>query len=166
MRKHWRWLMFPLASGLVLLIGVRGGQADDPKRLTADDVIELWKPLPDGAKDFQQFVAAPKGNSGMMAATFRVAGPSFERLWNHYADLCGIRERFEEKHLWVIGGTSAKGSYVVSDRASSVGKGERGLSVFLLRTDRYTVTATIQPDADGKAMRGSIVAVTPGLEPR
>jgi hypothetical protein len=35
------------------------------------------------------------------------------------------------------------------------------LSIFLLRTDLYTVTVTIQPDRDGKVLLGSIAAVTP-----
>ena len=105
--------------------------------------------------------ASPRESSGVAASTFRVVGPSFEGLWNHYADLCGIGDRYEARRFLISGGTGAKGSYVVSDRASSDAKGGRGLSVFLLRTDRYTVTATIQPDPDGKAVRGSIAAVTP-----
>jgi hypothetical protein len=163
MRKHRRWLAIPVAAGLVALIGigVRGGQADGPKRLTAEDVIKLWKPDLEGTKDFQQWVASPKESSAVAAATFRLVGPSFEGLWNHYADLCGIGDRYEARRLLISGGTGAKGSYVVSDRASSDVKGERGLSVCLLRTDRYTVTATIQPDPDGKAMCGSIASVIP-----
>ena len=162
MRKHGRWLTIPVTLSLVALIGigVRGGQADDSKRLTADDLITLWKPIPAGVEDFQQFVASPKESTGVEAATFRVVGPSFEGLWNHYADLCGIGERYEASRLMMSGGRSARGTYVVSDRAISLAKRERALSVFVLRTERYTVTATIQPDPDGKAMRGSIVAVT------
>ena len=155
--------MVTVALGLVALIGigVRGGQADDLERLKAGDVIALWEAKLDGVEDFQQFVAAPKESSGMVAATFRVVGPSFEALWNHYADLCGIKDRYEANRWLMSGGTGPKGTYVVSDRANSLTKGGRALSVFLLRTDRYTVTATIQPEPDGKAMRGSIVAVTP-----
>jgi hypothetical protein len=140
-------------------IGLAGGRADDSQRLTAEDVIKLWRPTPDGVVDFQQFEAAAKESSAAATATFRVVGPSFERLWNHYAERCGMVERYEEKRLLVSGGTSAKGTYVVNDRASSDAKGERGLSVFLLRTGRYAVTATIQPDPDGKALRGSIAAI-------
>jgi hypothetical protein len=163
MRIHKRWLLIPVASGLVTLlgIGVRGGQADDPKRLTAADVIKLWNPMQDGVEEFQQFVASPEECPRMAASTFRVVGPSFERLWNHYADMCGIGKRYEARRLLISGGTGTKGSYAVCDRASSGAKGGRGLSVFLLRSDRYTATATIQPDPDGKAMRGSITAVIP-----
>jgi hypothetical protein len=70
-----------------------------------------------------------------------------------------MTDRYEAKQFRISGGTSAKGVYIVNDRWSSPSTGERGLSVFLLRTDRYAVTATIQPDPDGKAMRGSIAAV-------
>jgi hypothetical protein len=162
MRNRKQWLTIPVAAGLVALIGIGvcGGQADDNKRLTAEDVIELWKPALDGVNDFQQFVASPRESGAAAAATFRIVGPSFEGLWNHYADLCGMRDRYDAKRFLMSGGTGAKGIYVISDRASPLNDGERALSVFLLRTDRYTVTATIQPDPDGKALRGSIAAVT------
>jgi hypothetical protein len=163
MRKNRRRLTILVAAGLVALIGIglRGDQTDDTKRLTADHVITLWKPMLDGTEDFQQLGASPKESPGVAACTFRVVGPSFEALWNHYADLCGIGSRYEASRFLTSGDTGVKGSYVVTDRASSDGKGGRALSVFLLRTDRYTVTATIQPDPDGKAVRGSIAAVTP-----
>jgi hypothetical protein len=158
-----RLLTISVSLGLIALIavGLRGGQAEAPKRLTAQDVIKLWEPKLNGVEDFQQWVASPKESTEMAAATFRVQGPSFERLWNLYADLCGIRDRYEASRFVISGGKSAKGTYVVSDRASSDTKVARGLSVFLLRTDRYTVTATIQPDPDDKSLRGSIAAVTP-----
>lgn len=163
MRKLKRWFSLPLTLGLVTAIGmgVRGGPADESRRLTAEEVIRLWEPKLEGVEDFQQYLASPPESSSMMAATFRVVGPSFERLWNHYADLCGIPDRYEAKRMLISGGTGAKGSYVVSDRMSLDAKAGRVLSVFLLRTDRYTVTATIQPDPDGKAMHGSIAAVVP-----
>jgi hypothetical protein len=163
MRKRERWLTISIALGLVALIGmgVRGSQAERPKPLTAAAVIKLWEPTLDGAQDFQSFWASPKESPGVAAGTFRIVGPSFEGLWNHYAELCGIRERYEAKHLLVSGGASAKGAYVVSDRASWDASVPRTLSVFLLRTDRYTVTATIQPGPDGKSMLGSISAVIP-----
>src|SRR4051812_45770710 len=98
MRKHKRWLTIVAASGLVALIGigVREGQADDPKRLTAEEVITLWKAELAGVEDFQQFVVSPRESTAVAAATFRVVGPSFESLWNHYATLCGIGDRYEE----------------------------------------------------------------------
>jgi hypothetical protein len=163
MRKHRVRLAILAASGLMALIaiGASGGQADDSKRLTADDVIKLWQPKQDGVEDFQQFVASPRESTALAASTFRIVGPSFEGLWNHYADLCGIKERYEAKRFLVSGGASDRGSYVVSDRAASNATVERGLSVFLLRTERYTVTATIQPNPDGKGMLGSIAAVIP-----
>jgi hypothetical protein len=163
MRKHRGWLTIAVGAGLVALIGieVRGNQADDPKRLTALGVIRLWEPKIDVVEDFQAFEAPLEESPGVAAQTFRVVGPSFERLWNHYADLCGIAQRYEAKRLLISSKAGAKGSYIVSDRASLDAKGARGLSVFLLRTDSYTVTATIQPDPAGKAVLGSIVAMVP-----
>jgi hypothetical protein len=112
-------------------------------------------------EDYQVFEAPLKESPGVAVHTFRVVGPSFERVWNHYADLCGIAQRYEPKRFLMSSKSGTKGSYIVSDRASSDAQGGRGLSVFLLRTDRYTVTATIQPDPAAKAVLGSIVAVTP-----
>jgi hypothetical protein len=161
MRRQWRWFVVTVSSGLVTLLGlgVRGDQADAPNRLTALAVIRLWEPKVDGVEDFQVFEAPLEESPGVAAQTFRVVGPSFERLWNHYADLCGIGRRYEPKRFMISSKTGPKGSYIVNDRASSDGKTGRGLSVFLLRTELYTVTATIQPDPTGKAVLGSIVAM-------
>jgi hypothetical protein len=150
-----------LTSGLLTLLGlgVRGDQADATQGLTALGVIRLWEPKIDGVEDFQVFEAPLEESPGVAAQTFRVVGPSFERLWNHYADLCGIGRRYEAKRFIISSKTGPKGSYIVNDRASSDGNAGRGLSVFLLRTEEYTVTATIQPDAAGKAVLGSIVAM-------
>jgi hypothetical protein len=161
MRKHGRWLTVTVASGLAALIGVglSRGQADDSKPLIADDVVKLWKL--DGAEDFQAWGGSPEKSPGVAAWAFRVKGPSFEGVWNHYADLCGVGDRYQARRLLISGNTGAKGSYIVAEQASSDDQGGRALSVFLLRTDRYTVTATIRPDPDGKAVVGSIVAVVP-----
>jgi hypothetical protein len=160
MRKDRRWLTILVTSSLFVLIGIglSEGQADNPERLTADEVLELWKPRLAGVEDYQSFGSAPKQSPGLAAYTFRVVGPSFEVLWNHYADLCGIKDRYEARRFLNAGGTAAKGTYIVGDRPSSDSK-TRGLSVFLLRTDRYSVTATIQPDRDGKSTLGSLTAV-------
>jgi hypothetical protein len=162
MRNHRRWLTISFATGLVALIGLGlgGGRADEPKRLTAEDVVELWKPKLKGTEDLLLLGGSPEQSPGVAAYTFRVVGPSFERLWNHYADLCGVKDRYQAKHVLIAAKTGPKGSYVVSERWSSEANEERRLSVFLLRTDRYTVTATIEPDPDGKSVRGSIAAVT------
>jgi hypothetical protein len=161
MCRQGRWLTVAVTWGLVTLIGigVRGDQADKTKGLTALGVIRLWEPKIEGVEDFQVFEAPLEECPGVAAQTFRVVGPSFERLWNHYADLCGIANRYEAKRFLVSSKLGANGGYIVSDRASSDAKGGRGLSVFLLRTDRYTVTATIQPDPAGKAVLGSVVAM-------
>jgi hypothetical protein len=86
---------------------------------------------------------------------------AIEDLWNHYADLCGISDRYKAKTFLTSGNKGVKGSYVVTDRPSSDDPAQRGLSVFLLKNNRYTVTVTIQPDPDGKAVRGSMAAVVP-----
>jgi hypothetical protein len=153
-----------LVSATLAGVGVGGPCAEFPEapgRLTAKEVLTAWKPYINPPKDFQQWWASPERSPGVAACSFRVEGPSFEELWNHYAELCGIVDRYDAKTFLTIGNVGDKGTYVVSDRASSDARGERGLSVFLLKADRYTVTVTIQPDPDGKALRGSIAAVVP-----
>jgi hypothetical protein len=71
------------------------------------------------------------------------------------------RTEYEAKRLLMNGGTGKKGTYVVLDQASLDATSGRALSVFLLRTNRFTVSVTIQPSPDGKAMLGSITAVIP-----
>jgi hypothetical protein len=166
MRKHGRWITSTagLIAVMLTLAGVGGLRAElpeAPERPTALEVIAAWKPYVNPPKDFQQWWASPERSPGVAACSFRVEGPSFEELWNHYAELCGVGGRYEAKTFLTTGDVGPRGSYVVTDRASSDGRGERGLSVFLLKNDRYAVTVTIQPDPDGKALRGSIAAVVP-----
>ena len=85
-----------------------------------------------------------------------MVGPTFED-----AELCGMKKRYAEKTFLINTDTGPNGSYVVSERASADGKGGRGPSVFLLRTDIYTVTVTFQPDPDGQSISGSLTAVVP-----
>ena len=142
--------------------GLSTGEPAKPKKLTAKDVIESWSPLLlKTAQDYGQMGAVPEQSPNVAAYSFRVMGPTFEELWNHYAQLCGMKQRYEEKTFLIRGDTGPNGSYVVSDRMPAPGKIDRGLSVFLLRTDSYTVTATFQADADGKSITGSLTAVTP-----
>ena len=152
MRKHRRWITITVCLISVTLAGVAGLRAGLPKapeRLTAYQVITAWKPYINPPKDFQQWWASPEQSPGVAACSFRVEGPSFEDLWNHYADLCGFSKRYKAKTFFTTGNVGVKGSYVVTDRASSDDKVDRGLSVFLLKNDRYAVTVTIQPDPDG-----------------
>ena len=160
-RRSW-WLTITgclISVTFAAVAGLRAGKSNAPERLTADEVIAAWRPDIKASKDYQQLGASPKQSPDIAAYSFRVEGPSFEDLWNHYANLCGIHDRYEAKTFLTSGNTGAKGSYVVTDRASSDDGGQRGLSVFMLKCDHYTVTVTIQPDPDGKAVRGSMAAV-------
>src|SRR5262249_38762644 len=131
-----------------------------PKKPTAEEVAKLWSPKLKSATDYAQTGGSPKPAPGVAAYSFRVTGPTFEELWNHYADLCGVKKRHAEKTFLVTTGAGPKGSYVVSDRAAADSKGGRGLSVFLLKTDAYT-TVTFQPDPGGKSISGSLSVVVP-----
>lgn len=165
MRKYGRWFTIPAALALVGLLGVglRGVQAgDDPKAQAAVDVFEMWKPMKpklDGLTDFQTFGGSPEKTPGVAGYSFRVVGPSFADLWTYYAELCGIEQHFDAGRYLNATGTGAKGGYVISERPTSDGQA-RALTVFVLRADHHSVTVTIRPDFDGKAILGSITAVT------
>ena len=141
-----------------------GGRGDEPARLkkpSADDVIKKWSPDLKTATEFGQTGGSPKRSPNIAAYSFRVTGPTFEELWNHYAKLCGVKERYAERRFLVSADTGPNGSYVVSDRAAADGKGGRALSLFLLKTDDYTVSVTFQPDPGGKSISGSLSVVIP-----
>jgi hypothetical protein len=133
-------------------------------KLDANRVIAMWRPQLETTSDYQHWGGSPKQSRNVAAYSFRVVGPKFEELWNHYASLCGIKERYDEKRFLNSADTGPKGSYVVSDRAAGAPDDKpiaRGLSLFLLKTDEYTVTITFQPAPDGKSIIGSLSAVTP-----
>jgi hypothetical protein len=135
------------------------GEPIKTKRLTAEDVIQLWAPRLQPAQDYGQMGATPGQSPSVAGYTFRVIGPTVEELWNHYAQLCGMKQQYEEKSFQIRGDTGPNGSYVVADRLPPPGKLGRGLSLFLLKTDGYTVTVTFQADPDGKSITGSLTAV-------
>ncbi|MDG3005036.1 hypothetical protein [Paludisphaera mucosa] len=164
MLRRTRWIMIPacLIPVAIAVAAALGAEvAEAPGGITVDEVVELWKPEIRGTRDYRAIGSSPKETPSIAGYTFRIEGPSFEDLWNHYADLCGFPKRYEAKTFQITGDVGPRGSYVVSDLPATVAPIVRGPSLFLLKTDRYTVTATISPDPDGKAVRGSIVAVTP-----
>jgi hypothetical protein len=164
MGKRVMWLVIPALIGLGTMAARAGVGSDEPaqpKKMTAEDAIKLWSPKLKNATDYQQWGGSPQQSANVAAFTFRVVGPTFEELWNHYARLCGMKERYKEKTFLVSADAGLNGSYVVSDRASADGKAGRGPTVFLLKTDGYTVTVTFQPDSDGKSISGSLTAVVP-----
>lgn len=88
--------------------------------------------------------------------SFRVAGPTFEEMWTHYARLCGVKQPYAEKTFLVSADTGPNGTYVVSDRPAAADTVARGVSVFLLTTDAYTATVSFHPAPDCKAILGSV----------
>jgi hypothetical protein len=139
--------------------GTWGQEPATSKKLSAEDVAKRWSPELKSATEYAQTSGWPKQSPDVAAYSFRAVGPTFEELWNHYAKLCGVKQPYAEKTFLVSADAGPKGSYVVSDRAAADVKGGRGPSVFLLRTDTYTVTVTFQPDAGGRSISGSLSAV-------
>lgn len=158
MSNQEKWLIVLLGAGVLATALSTSGQESKPTKLTADDVVKLWSPQLKSASRFGQVGGSP-GKSNVAAYTFTVVGPTFEELWNHYAQLCGTKDKYEEKNFRVTSDTGPKGSFVISDGGD--GKGGRGVSVFLLTTDTYTVTITFHTNPDGESIRGSLCAVVP-----
>jgi hypothetical protein len=153
-------LMLGAGVGSVAL-HTRGQEPARRDKPTAEDVIKLWSPQLKSVTDYQQWRASPGRSPDVAVCSFRVVGATFEELWNHYAGLCGVRDRYAEKTFLNTASDGPKGSYVVSDRWADDGKGGRGLSVFLLNTNTYTVTVTFMPGPAGQSMSGSLSAVVP-----
>ena len=133
------------------------------RKRTALEVIELWSPRLKTTTDYQWMGGSPKESPHVAAHSFRAVGSSYGELWTHYAKLCGIKEQYAEKSFLNTAGTGPNGSYVVSDRVSgeiAAKASGRGLSVFLLKTDDYTVSVTFQPSMDGKSIIGSLTATS------
>jgi hypothetical protein len=79
--------MVPAKPGVALT----AGEPTQPKKLTAKDVIALWAPQLKTAQDYGQMGAAPEQSPNVAAYSFRIIGPTIEELWNHYAQLCGMK---------------------------------------------------------------------------
>ena len=148
-----------LLLGCSLALALTASVLTEPKKFTAEDMIALWSPRLVNAVDYAATGGTPEQSPDVAAWSFRVIGPTLEELWNHYAQLCGMKQRYAEKSFLVIGDTGPFGSYVVSDRMPPGDQTGRSVSVFLLKTDSYTVTATFQAGPDGKSITGSLTAV-------
>lgn len=161
MRTFTRWRTIILTMSMVATVGavLQGGQGDPPKRPTAEEVVASWKPEQKGIEDLQQWTTSPKGSDQELGCTFRVVGPSYEELWNHYAGRCGVEERYQARRLLISGGRGLRGNYVVAEQPSPNAEGGRAQTLFLLRADRYAVTVTIQPSPEKDAWLGTITAV-------
>lgn len=161
-RKAWLMVILVLGAGMIAVApGTRGQEPAKAQKPTAEGVAKLWSPELKSATSYHLTGGSPKQSPNVAAYSFRVEGPTFEELWNHYAKLCGIKQQYAEKTFLISADAGPNGSYVVSDRMAADGKGGRGLSVFLLRTDAYTVTVTFQPDLGGESISGSLSAVIP-----
>jgi hypothetical protein len=164
MYKMMLWPIASLALGMgVTVVGpaLCGGEPARPKKLTAEESLRAWSPRLKSATDYQQWGGSPGRSPDIAAYSFRVVGPTFEELWNHYAELCGVKDRYAEKMFLNTADDGPRGSYVVSDRWTADSEGGRGLSVFLLKTETYTVTVTLVPGPGGKSISGSLSAVVP-----
>jgi hypothetical protein len=159
-RITWSMVLLVLGTGAVTL-STHAQEPAKARKPTAEGVIKQWAPRLKSATDYQQWDGSPERSPDVAACAFRVVGPTFEELWNHYAERCGLEARYEEKTILNTAGVGPNGSYVVLNRSSGDGKGDRGPSVFLLRTGAYTVTVTFMPDPGGKSISGSISAVVP-----
>jgi hypothetical protein len=90
------WIVIPALMGVGTMAARSGVGRDEPakpKPPAAEDVIKLWAPKLKNATDYQQMGGAPKQSPNVAAYSFRVVGPTFEELWNHYARLCGMKQR-------------------------------------------------------------------------
>jgi hypothetical protein len=160
-RTIWIVAILALGAGVYSVVPATWGEEPAKRKQTAEDVAKLWSPELKSTTESGQTGGSPKQSPNVAAYSFYVVGPTFEEVWNHYAKLCGLKQKYAEKTFLISADAGPNGSYVVSDRATRDGKGGRALSTFLLKTDAYTVTVTFQPDPDGKSINGSLSVVMP-----
>lgn len=55
-------------------------------------------------------VPGPKRPPGVTACAFRVVIHGIENIWSHYADRCGISNRYQAKTFLTTGNVGVKGS--------------------------------------------------------
>ena len=68
-------------------------------------MLKDWKPKPAGrGKEFEATGGSPKDAPDVAAMSFRLAGWSFEEVWNFYADKCGVADRYQEKNILIATG--------------------------------------------------------------
>jgi hypothetical protein len=131
------------------------------KKLTADEVIEQWAPKPERVRSSSyHHLGASPAEDGVAAYAFRVEGLSIETLWNHYAGLCGVKDRYDAKAVLNVVRKTEKGVCVLANQIPTPTDPSR-VSTFLIKTERYVVTVTLQHHPDGKTITGSVTAVVP-----
>lgn len=136
--------------------------ADPAKKLTGDAVWKEWHPKQiKGVKDYHATGGSPKEAPDVAGLTFTLKGTmTLEDVWNFYAEKCGLEERYKEKHVWMVTKTTPKGECVLSVRLTSLDEtAKHRETMFLLKTDAYTVAVTLHVDPDGKTIVGSVAAV-------
>jgi hypothetical protein len=147
--------LVPMAVVVVLAGGGRGDERPAAKAEVLDDLVKRWTPDPEGA-EVAKYGGAIKDAKApfrprVAAHTFDVTGATFEAVWNHYADRCGAKERFDPRQVrqgtWQ--GADGKPSYVIAERETRAG--ER-VSVFTYRGGGHTASVSIQPRGDGKTV--------------
>jgi hypothetical protein len=151
-----------LLLAVVLLFSTTILAADPPKKLTGDAVWKEWHPKQiKGVKDYNATGGSPKEAPDVAGLTFTLKGTmTLEDVWNFYAEKCGLEERYKEKHVWMVTKTTPKGECVLSVRLTSLDEtAKHRETMFLLKTDAYTVAVTLHVDPDGKTIVGSIAAV-------
>lgn len=148
-----------LASVLFLAAVTVGAAEPQP---AAEAFAGRWLPKLKANTDYQA-TGGPQGTTAA-AYVFRVVGPTYEQLWNHYADLCGIRERYAPQHLLNDGGQSAAGRYLTLNRPPGVIDDRKligpGQAMFLLQAEDHTATVTFHSSPDAKSLMGSVVVLT------
>jgi len=153
-------LVFGTGVGAVAL-STRAQEPARPGKPIAEELAGRWLPRLKSSTDYQHWGGSPERSAEVAAYCFRVVGPTIEEMWNHYARLCGVKYQYAEKTFRVTADSGPNGPYVILDRASGDGKGGRGPSVFLLKTETYAVTVTFSPDAGGESISGTLSVVVP-----
>jgi hypothetical protein len=118
-------------------------------------IAEQW--LPDEKTDFGSVGCFTPTNTPptVYAVSFTTKKPLGE-VWNLLASKCGIAEKYEEPHLYMLSGQSKCGDYALVERMEGLLRAD---TIFTLRTTGHTISATLKPGTGRWPTEGTVVIV-------
>jgi hypothetical protein len=128
------------------------------KLSAAQEIARAWIPQKDGVGDWHSLGAGcPKDSPKLYVASFRTSQLTFAEAWEFCATRCGAEKKFVAYRLETTSGKSGRGCWALVERPGKDLK--RIESLFALRSEKYSVSVTLRPEAGGKAVSGTLTVV-------
>ena len=128
------------------------------KKSAAQEIAQDWIPRGHGIGAWHDIGAGcPKDSPASYVASFRTSQLTFAEAWEACATKCGADKKYKAHRLEVTAVKGDKGCWALVERP---GRGlERIESLFLFRSEKYSVSVTLRPENGGKAVSGTLTVV-------